>query len=81
MLRALLVGWAALVIVPARADASPATPALVAGPRTFVAFAGQSAHVRVAWTPVSGAARYRATWTDGGGEKVDSIELPGATTV
>ena len=33
--------------------------------RTFVAFAGQPAPVRLAWSPVPGAARYRARWSTG----------------
>ncbi len=43
----------------------PAKPELVAGSRTFVAFAGKAATIRVAWNPVPGASKYRVTWTTG----------------
>jgi hypothetical protein len=57
------------------------SPTFVAGPRTFAALAGKSARVRVAWAPVTRATRYRATWSDGNGGPVDTLELPAATTV
>ncbi len=42
----------------------PAPPAIAAGPRSFVAFAGRPATVRIAWAAVPGAARYRVHWLD-----------------
>ncbi len=42
----------------------PAPPAIAAGARSFVAFAGRPAVVRIAWAPVPGAARYRVRWPD-----------------
>lgn len=57
----------------------PAKPALVAGVRTFVAFSGTAAPVRLAWAPVAGAAKYRVTWTSGT-HSVDT-DLPVPTTV
>jgi hypothetical protein len=56
------------VLVAASAAAAPrlpATPAIAAGPRTFAAFAGRPATVRIAWAPVAGAVRYRARWSTG----------------
>ncbi|MFN0248357.1 MAG: hypothetical protein ACKV2T_15810 [Kofleriaceae bacterium] len=57
----------------------PAKPELVAGTRTFVAFAGRAAPVRLVWVPVPGAAKYRVTWTTGTAS-VDT-DLPAPTTV
>jgi len=48
----------------AAAGRPPATPSISTAARTFVAFAGRPASVRIAWTPVAGAVRYRARWTD-----------------
>src|SRR5687767_1242531 len=63
--RACLVGCALLAAAPAvAAPKPPATPEIAAGSRTFVAFAGRPAAVRIAWSPVPGAVRYRARWTD-----------------
>lgn len=55
------------LLASAQAWAAPTLPApkLSTGARTFVAFAGQAAPVSVTWTPVAGAAKYRATWTSG----------------
>ena len=43
----------------------PDAPRLASATRTFVAFAGEPAPIKVSWSPVSGAARYRARWTSG----------------
>lgn len=40
-------------------------PKIVTGMRTFVAFAGQPAAIRLAWSPVVGATHYRARWSSG----------------
>lgn len=48
----------------AAASRPPAPPAIAAGARTFVAFAGRPATVRITWEPVAGAARYRVRWPD-----------------
>ncbi len=56
-----------LLLAAASATAAgrpPATPSISTGARTFVAFAGRPANVRIAWAPVPGAVRYRARWTD-----------------
>ncbi len=85
--RACLLGCAWLAASPAWAAPAPkpvprpetARPALLAAPkiatgaRTFVAFAGQPAPVRIAWSPVPGAARYRARWSLGA--KVVDLDL------
>ena len=63
----------------ARKTRIPARPMLGAGTRTFVAFAGRAAPVRLAWAPVPGAAKYRVTWTTGTAS-VDT-DLPVPTTV
>ncbi|HEY4176927.1 MAG TPA: hypothetical protein VGM90_08860 [Kofleriaceae bacterium] len=55
-----------------------AKPAFVVGNRTFVAFGSKAAAVRIAWSPVAGAARYRAVWD---GDTKATIELPSTTTV
>ncbi|CAN5844075.1 hypothetical protein BH11MYX2_BH11MYX2_22240 [soil metagenome] len=55
-----------------------AKPAIVVGTRTFVAFGSKAAAVRIAWSPVAGAARYRAYWD---GDKNAGIDLPATTTV
>ncbi|MGE0403046.1 MAG: hypothetical protein AB7T06_40445 [Kofleriaceae bacterium] len=57
----------------------PAKPTLAAGNRTFVAFAGTAAPVRLAWAPVQNATKYRVTWTTGT-NSVDT-DLPAPTTV
>src|SRR5665647_2597675 len=63
--RACLVGCVLLAAASAAAAVNPpATPAIAAGPRTFVAFAGRPAPVRITWAPVAGAVRYRARWSD-----------------
>lgn len=62
---------------PARAAPTPgrpppaevrtlATPQLVPSSRTFVAFAGKPAEIRLSWQPVPGATRYRARWSSAG---------------
>ena len=48
----------------AAAPSPPAPPVIAAGSRTFVAFAGHPATVRITWAPVPGAARYRVRWPD-----------------
>lgn len=59
------MGCVLLVAAPAAAAPKPpAAPAIAPGSRTFVAFAGRPAAVRIAWSPVPGAVRYRARWTD-----------------
>ena len=74
-----LVGAAVLVVVTAAtAAAAPAQPALAGGARTFVAFAGSPAPVRLAWSPAANVARYRARWTDGAA--LVDVELPGTAT-
>jgi len=57
----------AVVVLASRPAAAlpPDAPRLVTTSRTFVAFAGEAAPVKVSWSPVSGAARYRARWTSG----------------
>ncbi len=65
--RACVLGCA-LLAASAPAAAAPAllaAPNIATGTRTFVAFAGQPAPVRLAWSPVPGAARYRARWSSG----------------
>ncbi len=57
---------------PSPAPAPLPAPVLAAVTRTFVAFAGQPAAVRLTWSPVAGAARYRARWTSG--TKVSELE-------
>lgn len=64
---------------PSKKGKPPAKPVLAAGTRTFVAFAGRAAPVRIQWAAVPGAAKYRVTWTSGGAS-VDS-ELVAPTTV
>jgi hypothetical protein len=81
--RACLVACALLGVTPVSATPGPkarppSAPAIAAGNRTFVAFVGQPAPVRLAWSPVSGATRYRARWTDSGAH-ID-VELPGTAT-
>ena len=56
----------------------PPSPAIAGGTRTFVAFGGAPAPVRLAWTPQPNIERYRARWTDAG-VQID-IELPGSAT-
>jgi hypothetical protein len=66
--RRCVLGCALLAAAPAWATprAKPITaPKLATGARTFVAFAGQPASVKVAWPPVAGATHYRARWTTG----------------
>jgi hypothetical protein len=55
-----------------------AKPTFVVGNRAFVAFGSKAAAVRIAWSPVAGAARYRAFWD---GDQNAPIELPSNTTV
>ena len=59
-----------------------ATPSIASGVRTFVAFPGQPAKVRIAWAPVSGATRYRARWVHRGDVEAThvDVELPGTAT-
>ncbi len=52
----------------------PAKPTLAAGTRTFVAFAGKAAAIRIAWAPVAGAVKYRVRWTDGANQ-IDSESI------
>lgn len=80
--RAWLVSWMLAAAASAHAapevTVRPAPPAIATGSRVFVAFAGRPAPVRFAWPPVTGAARYRATWST-----VDAsvdVELPGTAT-
>jgi hypothetical protein len=77
-----IAGCTMLVSVPSAAQPAREVPSptFVAGPHTFAALAGKTARVRVAWAPVTRAARYRATWSDGNGGPVDVLELPAATT-
>ena len=75
--RGFAVALAGCLAASAPAIASPGVPKLVTGSRTFVAFAGQSAAVKLSWTPVPGAARYRARWTSGA--DVKEIELVGTS--
>ncbi|MCX5741638.1 MAG: FHA domain-containing protein [Proteobacteria bacterium] len=68
------------LIAAAGAAAAAPSPSLAApnfapGARTFVAFAGDPARIRVTWTPVTGATRYRAAWFEGS-TRVD-VELAG----
>jgi len=65
----------AATLAEATPSRPPATPAIAAGTRTFVAFGGAPAPVRLTWAPMPGVARYRARWTDAGAQ-ID-IELPG----
>jgi len=63
--RACLVGCVLLAAAAASAAARQlATPTIATGARTFVAFAGRPAAVRIAWAPIPGAVRYRARWSD-----------------
>lgn len=63
--RACLVGCVLFAAASAAAAPKPpAAPVIAAGTRTFVAFAGRPATVRIAWTPVVGAVRYRARWSN-----------------
>jgi hypothetical protein len=52
----------ATVLYAASASAAPAQPSFAGGPHAFALFAGKPAQIRVAWNPVAGAVRYRATW-------------------
>lgn len=63
------------LLASAQAWAAPTLPApkLSTGARTFVAFAGQPAPVAASWTPVPGAAKYRAKWTSGA--EVTEVEV------
>jgi len=62
-------------------EAAPlAAPAIAPGARTFPAFSGSPARIRIAWTPVEGATRYRAAWSDEAGTRVN-VEVPGTSTV
>lgn len=79
LLCALAMSTANAENAPAKKGSIPAKPALVAGARTFVAFAGKAAPIRLAWAPVPGAAKYRVRWTDGANH-IDS-DLPAPTTV
>jgi hypothetical protein len=63
--RACVLGCALLAASPAFAAPAPVAPTIATGTRTFVAFAGQPAPVRLAWSPVPGATRYRARWSSG----------------
>jgi hypothetical protein len=63
--RVCVLGCALLASAQAWAGPTLPAPKLSTGTRTFVAFAGQPAPVALAWTPVPGAAKYRATWTSG----------------
>ena len=69
---------AMLVCAAAPAAATPAPPTISNGARTFVAFAGTPAPVKLAWTPAANVARYRARWTDGAA--LVDVELPGTAT-
>src|SRR5262245_33924671 len=60
------------------AGPAPSPPAIALGARTFVAFAGRPAPVKLAWPPAANVARYRARWTDAGA--LVDIELPGTAT-
>lgn len=76
-LRACLVF--AVAASAAHADARsrpPARPTLTATSRTFVAFAGRPAEVRLAWAPVVGAVKYRVTWTSTQGSVDRDILAP-----
>src|SRR5262245_27917496 len=74
------IGCALVVAAPTEAtpDNRPAPPAIARGARTFVAFAGRPAPVKLAWTPAANVARYRARWTDA--DALVDIELPGTAT-
>ena len=50
----------AMLVCAGSAAAAPAPPAINNGARTFVAFAGTPAPVKLAWTPTANVARYRA---------------------
>jgi hypothetical protein len=64
----------------ARAPAGkpPSPPSIAPGTRTFVAFAGRPAQVRLTWPAMPGVARYRARWTQSGA--LIDIELAGTAT-
>lgn len=62
--RSCVVAMVLLASGPAAA-LPPDAPRLTTASRTFVAFAGEAAPVKVTWSPVAGAARYRARWTSG----------------
>jgi hypothetical protein len=64
---------------PIKKTRVPAKPELVAGTRTFVAFAGKAAPVRVSWAPVPGAVKYRVRWTTG--TSFVDTEIPAPTVV
>jgi hypothetical protein len=72
---ALALGTTLGVAAPTR---PPPTPAIAPGTRTFVAFGGAPAAVRLAWAAAQNVARYRARWTDAGAA-ID-VELPGTAT-
>lgn len=85
--RAWLVGCALLAAAPAVAAPAapavitpvpPAAPIVVAGARTFVAFAGRPAPVTLAWKAVPGASAIRVRWNDGAQQT--EVELPGTAT-
>lgn len=69
---------AMLVCAAAPAAATPAPPTIANGARTFVAFAGAPAPVKLAWTPATNVARYRARWSDGAA--LVDVELPGTAS-
>ncbi|MBA3460192.1 MAG: hypothetical protein H0T46_09555, partial [Deltaproteobacteria bacterium] len=75
--RGFAVALAGCLFASAPAIATPGVPQLVTGTRTFVAFAGEPAPVKLSWAPVPGAARYRARWTSGA--TVKDIELVGTS--
>src|SRR5262245_4860733 len=63
---------------PPTTPPAPSPPAIAVGARTFVAFAGKPAAVKLAWSPAKRVARYRAQWTDAGA--LVDVELPGTAT-
>lgn len=82
VLLAVLVASAPALAAPGKAaklppsPPQPESPKIAVGPRTFVAFAGQPAPVKLAWSTVPGAAKYHTRWTTGTTVVEGEVTLP-----